>query len=49
MLIGLMISKSLIDVGVVLDNGATDGRRGDKGVPDIEFVGLRIGGCAAVE
>ena len=42
---GLMISKSLIDVGVVLDNGATEGKRGDKGVPDWDAVGLIIG-CA---
>ena len=42
---GLMISKSLIDVGVVLDRGATEGKRGESGVPEMEAVGLMIG-CA---
>ena len=40
---GLMISKSLMDVGVVLESGATEGRRGDNGVPDIDAVGEIMG------
>src|SRR3984957_10094709 len=43
---GLMISKSLIDVGVVLDNGAAEGWRGERGA-ELE-VGLSIG-CTAAE
>lgn len=34
-----------MDVGVVLERGATEGRRGDRGVPDIDVVGEIIG-CA---
>lgn len=41
-----MISKSLIDVGVVLDSGVTEGKRGDSGTLDNEAVGLTIGGAA---
>lgn len=45
---GLMISKSLIDVGFPRDKGAADGCRGESGTPDAEVVGLRMT-FAAVE
>lgn len=32
-----------MDVGVVWDSGVMDGRWGERGVLDIELVGLRIG------
>ena len=43
LLIGLMISKSLIDVGVVLESGAEEGRRGERGWPFDPIAGVAIG------
>ena len=41
----LMIPKSLIDVGVSFDKGATEGKRRESGVPKMDAVGLMTG-CA---
>lgn len=44
-----MISKSLIDVGEVLEIGAAEGWRGESGPAEMIPVGLRAGGLDAVE
>lgn len=43
LLIGLMISKSLMDVGAALERGVEEERRGDRGCPVYPDEGVPIG------